>query len=129
MTGRSSRILTVSCICGTATVDSLAAQLRDADTEAAIQAAQQSVESTPDNHPNRAHRSNNLGTQLGCRFQRTGDIADREAAIQAAQHAHTSTSTTTKRMGDLETLELVTALSLPLVSIDLVQSRPNKVPH
>jgi len=63
-----------------------------ADLEAAIQAANQAVDSTLKDHPNRAGNLNNLGNNLVFRYQRTGEIADLEAAIRAAQQAVDSTS-------------------------------------
>src|SRR5436189_221456 len=55
-----------------------------ADLEGAIQAAQQAVDFTPQDHPDRAGRLNNLGNKLGRRYEQTGDIADLETAIEAA---------------------------------------------
>jgi len=62
-----------------------------ADLEAAIQAAQQAVDSTPQDHPNWAMHLNNLGNKHGSRYERTGGMADLQAAIQAAQQAVDST--------------------------------------
>jgi Tetratricopeptide repeat len=41
----------------------------------------------PKDYPNRAVCYNNLGDMLESRYERTGDIVDLEAAIQAAQQA------------------------------------------
>ncbi len=58
-----------------------------ADLDAAIAAAQQAVDLTPDGSPDRAGRLNNLGTGLRARYARTGSAADLDAAITAAQQA------------------------------------------
>jgi hypothetical protein len=52
-----------------------------ADLEDAIQAAQKAVESTPEDHPDRAATLNDLGVMLSMRYERTGSIADLEDAI------------------------------------------------
>ncbi|KAF1963461.1 TPR domain-containing protein [Byssothecium circinans] len=57
------------------------------DLEAAIQAAQQAVDSTPDYHPDRAGYLNNLGNWLGRRFERTGLIDDLNRAVDVANMA------------------------------------------
>jgi len=60
-----------------------------ADPEAAVQAVQQAIDSTPEDHPDRAMYLNNLGNELKSRYARTGDIADLEA--QSKQHSRPST--------------------------------------
>jgi len=62
-----------------------------ADLEAAIRAVQQAINSTPEDHPDRAGKLNNLGNKLESRYKRTGGIADLEAAIQVAEQAVDST--------------------------------------
>jgi tetratricopeptide (TPR) repeat protein len=59
--------------------------------EEAIQTVRQAVELTPDDYPNLASRVNNLGNQLGRRYERTGEMADLEEAIKAARQAINST--------------------------------------
>ncbi|MCJ1242699.1 hypothetical protein MMC14_010708 [Varicellaria rhodocarpa] len=58
-----------------------------ADLEEAIQVGQEAVDTTPQDHPNRAVRLNNLGGGLGNRYSRTGAIADLEEAIQVGREA------------------------------------------
>lgn len=58
-----------------------------ADLEKAIQRAQEAVDATPQDHPDRVGRLNNLGIGLGDRYARTGAIADLEEAIQRAREA------------------------------------------
>ncbi|KAH7131154.1 CHAT domain-containing protein [Dactylonectria macrodidyma] len=62
-----------------------------ADLEEAIRTARQAVDSTPDDHPDRAGRLNNLGTKLGQRYGRTGEMVDLEEAIRTARQAVDST--------------------------------------
>src|SRR5947199_80348 len=57
----------------------------------AIQSAQNAVNTTPEDSPDRAGRLNNLGTKFGSRYGRTGEMADLEEAIRAAQKAVDST--------------------------------------
>ncbi|KAK6356066.1 hypothetical protein TWF718_000440 [Orbilia javanica] len=49
------------------------------------------VNATPQNHPNRAGRLNNLGSRLGTRFDRTGSINDLNRAVEAADMAINAT--------------------------------------
>ncbi|KAB5581191.1 CHAT domain-containing protein [Coniochaeta sp. 2T2.1] len=62
-----------------------------ADLEEAITVARQAVASTPDDHPDRAGRLNNLGNKLESRYERTGAMADVEEAITVARQAVSST--------------------------------------
>ncbi|KAF2629495.1 hypothetical protein BU25DRAFT_268013 [Macroventuria anomochaeta] len=55
--------------------------------EGAIQVARQAVDATPEDHPERSARLNDLGNCLGSRYSRTGAIADLEEAIQIARQA------------------------------------------
>jgi len=52
------------------------------DLEVAIQAVQQAIDSKPEDHPSRVMYLNNLVSKLGHRYDRTGNMADLEAAIQ-----------------------------------------------
>ncbi|KAI1825596.1 CHAT domain-containing protein [Xylaria intraflava] len=61
------------------------------DLEVAIAKAQQVVDTTPLDHPDRAGRLSNLGVLLGSRFSRIGEISDLENAIVAAQEAVNAT--------------------------------------
>jgi tetratricopeptide (TPR) repeat protein len=61
------------------------------DLREAISVARQAVESTPDDHPNRAACLNNLGVMLGTRYERTGEMGDLEEAISVAREAVEST--------------------------------------
>ncbi|KAF4447587.1 hypothetical protein F53441_8882 [Fusarium austroafricanum] len=45
------------------------------------------VSAIPEDHPDRAAHLNNLGNQLGRRYERTGDMRDLEEAIKAARQA------------------------------------------
>ncbi|KAI0812990.1 TPR domain-containing protein [Xylaria sp. FL0064] len=58
-----------------------------ADLEEAIQVARQAVETTPEDHLDRATWLNNLGIRLSDRYSRTGAIADLEESIQVARQA------------------------------------------
>ncbi len=49
------------------------------------------MQSTPHDHPDRAAYLNNLGNKLGRRFERTGEMADLEEAIETARNAVQST--------------------------------------
>ncbi|KAF9639221.1 hypothetical protein BFW01_g11027 [Lasiodiplodia theobromae] len=57
------------------------------DLNRAVQAADDAVEATPHNHPDRAACLSNLGGWLGRRFERTGEISDLNRAIKAADMA------------------------------------------
>ena len=48
---------------------------------------QAAVDATPADHPNRARYLSNLGSALQTRFERTGALADLDAAIEAGQAA------------------------------------------
>ncbi|KAK8855360.1 CHAT domain-containing protein [Apiospora arundinis] len=58
-----------------------------AGLEEAIQVARQAVETTPEDHPNRAGWLNNLGNRLSNRYSRTRAMADLEEAIQTGRQA------------------------------------------
>ncbi|RYP58987.1 hypothetical protein DL771_011041 [Monosporascus sp. 5C6A] len=51
------------------------------DLEEAISVAREAVDATPQDHPDRAARLNNLGNRLGDRYSRTGAMSDLEEAI------------------------------------------------
>ncbi len=53
-----------------------------ADLEVAIQQYQEALDTTPDDHPNRADRLQNLRARYGNRYSQTGAIEDIEIAIQ-----------------------------------------------
>ncbi|KAK9311150.1 CHAT domain-containing protein [Lipomyces starkeyi] len=57
------------------------------DLEEAIQIGRQAVDTTPDDHPDRARHLNNLGVHLSNRYSRTGAIVDLEEAIQVIRQA------------------------------------------
>ena len=56
-----------------------------ADLEMVIQVARKAVILIPEDHFELADRLNNLGNSLGNRYERIGDIADLEEAIEVAQ--------------------------------------------
>lgn len=62
-----------------------------ADLEDAIRAAQQAVDSTPEDHPDQAGYLNNLENMLSRQHERTSEMADLEDAIRAAQRVVEST--------------------------------------
>ena len=57
------------------------------DLNRAIMTKEQTVASTPDDHPNRAMYLNNLGTTLHSRFERTGSMKDLDQAITRKEQA------------------------------------------
>ncbi|RYP05470.1 hypothetical protein DL765_009834 [Monosporascus sp. GIB2] len=57
--------------------------LHAADLEEAIGVARKAVDATPQDHPDRARRLNNLGVRLGDRYSRTEAISDLEKVIGA----------------------------------------------
>jgi tetratricopeptide (TPR) repeat protein len=59
--------------------------------EEAVNSARRAVKLTPDNHPDRAGRLNNLGTMLQSRYERLSDRGDLEEAITATWQAVKST--------------------------------------
>jgi len=61
------------------------------DLEEAIQIARQAVASTLKDYSDLAMYLNNLGSWLGGRYERTGDMTDLEEAIQVARRAVAST--------------------------------------
>ena len=61
------------------------------DLDRAIMTNEQAVESTPDDHPNRAGCLNNLGIALQSRFERTGSMDDLDRAIVTNEQAVEST--------------------------------------
>ncbi len=60
--------------------------------EEAIQLVQRALDGTPDDHPHRTQRLGNLGSHLGERFSRTGDLNDLEEAIRLGQLVSDATS-------------------------------------
>ncbi|KAL4799857.1 hypothetical protein BDV19DRAFT_385140 [Aspergillus venezuelensis] len=73
-----------------------------ADLEDAIQIAREAVNATPERHPGRAGRLNNLGMSLLDRHLKTGAMADLEEAIshqESALHHETAFITTRIRAG------------------------------
>lgn len=48
---------------------------------------QLALDTTPENHPNRAERLNNMGAHFQQRFLRIGEIMDLEKAIELGQLA------------------------------------------
>ena len=62
-----------------------------ASIDVAVQCAQLVTNVTPEDHPDRAGRLNNLGVMLQCRYERTGQMEDLEEAITAARQAVEST--------------------------------------
>ena len=61
------------------------------DLDRAIVTNEQAVESTPDDHPDRAMYLNNLGIALQSRFERTGSMEDLDRAIVTNEQAVEST--------------------------------------
>ena len=61
------------------------------DLDRAITMNEQAVASTPDDHPDRAGRLNNLGIALQSRFERTGSMDDLDRAITTNEQAVAST--------------------------------------
>ena len=61
------------------------------DLDRAIVTKEQAVESTPDDHPDRAGCLNNLGIALQSRFERTGSMDDLDRAIVTNEQAVEST--------------------------------------
>ena len=61
------------------------------DLDRAIVTNEQAVESTPDDHPDRAMYLNNLGSALQSRFERTGSMDDLDRAIVTNEQAVEST--------------------------------------
>lgn len=64
--------------------------LRTGDTgplEEAIRLGQLALDATPENHPNRAERLNNMGGHFQQRFLRMGDMKDLEEATRIGQLA------------------------------------------
>ena len=57
------------------------------DLDRAIVTNEQAVESTPDDHPDRAMYLNNLGIALQSRFERTGSMDDLDRAIVTNEQA------------------------------------------
>jgi hypothetical protein len=57
------------------------------DLEEAIRVARLAVESTPEDHPDRAGKLNSLGNKLESQYDRTGEMQDLEEAIQEARLA------------------------------------------
>jgi predicted RNase H-like HicB family nuclease len=55
--------------------------------EEAIERARKAIELTPDDHPDKAGRLNNLGNKLKSRYERTGMMRDLEEAIETARKA------------------------------------------
>jgi hypothetical protein len=55
------------------------------DLEEAIWTAQQAVELTPADHPDRATHLNNIGVFLQRRYERRGEIRDLEESIQTGR--------------------------------------------
>jgi tetratricopeptide (TPR) repeat protein len=93
------------------------------DLEAALQKLQQAVDLTPEGHPNRAGRLQDLAVSFIDQYMRLGELKDLEAALQKCQQAvdltpeghperaerlpHLAVSLTARyhRLGDLEDLE------------------------
>ncbi|CUS11100.1 unnamed protein product, partial [Tuber aestivum] len=61
------------------------------DLQNAIDHGQEALTATPQNHPARATRHNNLGYLLSSRFERTGDLGDLQKAIEHAEQALAAT--------------------------------------
>ena len=57
------------------------------DLNAAVEAKEEAVKSTPRDHPNRAMYLNNLGSALRSRFERTGSMDDLNAAVEVNEEA------------------------------------------
>lgn len=51
------------------------------DLQEAIDAARQAVESTPEDHPDRAACLNNLGNKLESRHERAGEMTDLQEIV------------------------------------------------
>ncbi|KAL4743374.1 CHAT domain-containing protein [Aspergillus similis] len=58
-----------------------------AELEGTIKAIREAVRATPEDHPDRAGRLNNLSILLGDRYSKTGEVGDLEEAIEAAREA------------------------------------------
>ncbi|KAI9896028.1 hypothetical protein N3K66_009097 [Trichothecium roseum] len=61
------------------------------DLNRAVDVASEALDSTPQDHPDRAAYLNNLGNWLGTRFDRTGSINDLNRAVDVASEAVDST--------------------------------------
>jgi hypothetical protein len=57
------------------------------DLETAIQRYQDALNTTPEDHPDRAHRLQNFGAGYHDRYKKTGAMADLETAVQRCQDA------------------------------------------
>lgn len=76
--------LAVMDLAGQALLSRYRAQGREEDLEQALKWTQQAVDLTPEGSPDKASHLNNLGNRLSARYNRSGDLADLEAAIQAS---------------------------------------------
>ncbi|KAJ3577748.1 hypothetical protein NPX13_g2817 [Xylaria arbuscula] len=79
-----------------------------ADLETAIQRVQESLDLTPDNHPDKAGRLQDLGIGYRDRYQRTGAMADLETAIEQFKKAmdHSSSPTLDRLRPSMRLLQL-----------------------
>ncbi|KJZ72809.1 hypothetical protein HIM_07753 [Hirsutella minnesotensis 3608] len=61
------------------------------DLSRAVEVAEMAVAATPQGHPDRPGRLNNLGNRLGSRFERTGSMDDLSLAVEVADMAVAAT--------------------------------------